>query len=43
MERQTGLFGIADFVVKQHRGKAAFLDGVSTIIRWKPIELLNAN
>jgi IS5 family transposase len=38
MERQMGLFGIADFVVKQNRGKATFLDGVSAMINWKRIE-----
>ncbi len=38
MERQMGLFGIADFVVKQNRNKATFLDGVSAMINWKRIE-----
>lgn len=40
MERQMGLFGIADFVIKNNRNKATFLDGVSAIIKWKPIENL---
>jgi len=40
MERQMGLFGIADFVVKQNRNKATFLDGVSAMIKWKSIEAL---
>lgn len=40
MERQMGLFGIADFVVKKNRNKVTFLDGVSAMIKWKPIETL---
>ena len=38
MERQMGLFGIADFVVKQNRNKATFLDGVSAMINWKRVD-----
>ncbi len=38
MERQMGLFGIADFVVKQNRNRATFLDGVSAMINWKRVD-----
>jgi IS5 family transposase len=39
MERQSGLFGIADFVVK-NRKQVTFLDGVVAMIKWGRIEKL---
>ena len=40
MERKLGTFGIADLVVKQSRGQATFLDGIESMIDWKPIDAL---
>jgi len=40
MERTTGKFGIADFVVATSRMQATFLDGVAAMINWKRIEKL---
>ena len=37
MERSSGLFGIADFVVAS-RQQVTFLDGIAAIIDWKRIE-----
>jgi len=39
MERSSGLFGIADFVVA-NRQQVTFLDGVAAMINWKRIEKL---
>jgi len=39
MERSSGMFGIADFVVAS-RQQVTFLDGVAAIIDWKRIEKL---
>ena len=39
MERTTGMFGIADFVVDS-RKRATFLDGVAAMIDWRRIEKL---
>ena len=38
MERKTGIFGLADFVLAKNRRQATFLDGVIAIIDWKRIE-----
>jgi IS5 family transposase len=40
MERTTGTFGFADFVVSKNRRPATFLDGVAAMIGWKRIEKL---
>ncbi len=40
MERNMGLFGLADFIVKKNRNKPTFLDGVSAMVNWKPVEKL---
>ena len=40
MERTIGMFGIADFVVDKKRRQPTFLDGVSAIIDWRPVEKL---
>ena len=37
MERTSGLFGIADYVVV-NRKRVTFLDGVAAMIDWKRIE-----
>jgi len=42
MERTSGLFGIADFVVV-NRKRGTFLDGVAAMINWKRIEKLLKN
>jgi len=39
MERTTGVFGIADFVVGS-RKKVTFLDGVAAMLHWKRIDKL---
>ena len=39
MERATGLFGIADFVLA-NRNRETFLDGVSAMIGWSRVENL---
>ena len=39
MERTTGLFGLADFVVRK-RTTVTFLDGVQAMLNWRPIEKL---
>ena len=39
MERSTGLFGIADFIVA-NRNRTTFLDGVAAMITWSRIEKL---
>ena len=38
MERKTGIFGLADFVLAKNRRQATFLDAVIAIIDWKRIE-----
>jgi len=40
MERTMGLFGIADFVVKNSRKHVTFLDGVQAMINWQRLEKL---
>jgi IS5 family transposase len=40
MERTPGLFGLADYVVATKRRQATFLDGISAMINWKPVEKL---
>ena len=40
MERATGKFGIADFVVAKNRKLVTFLDGVAAMIDWRRIEKL---
>jgi len=40
MERATGKFGIADFVVAKYHGVVTFLDGVADMIDWRRIERL---
>ena len=37
MERATGKFGIADFVVAKNRRQATFLGGVAAMIAWSRI------
>jgi len=40
MERPTGMFGLADFVLAKNRRQATFLDGVISIINWRRVEKL---
>jgi IS5 family transposase len=40
MERATGKFGIADFVVAKYHRPITFLDGVADMINWRRIEKL---
>jgi hypothetical protein len=40
MERKIGTFGLADFYAGQRRNRPNFLDAVSELIRWAPIEKL---
>jgi IS5 family transposase len=40
MERTTGKFGFADFVVGKNRKQVTFLDGVAAMINWSRIEKL---
>jgi len=42
MERTTGMFGIADFVVAK-RKQATFLDGIAAMIDWNRIEKILKN
>ena len=40
MERATGIFGLADFVLSRKRNHATFLDGITAVISWKRVEKL---
>jgi IS5 family transposase len=40
MERATGQFGIADFVMTKNRRQASFLEGIASMIDWRRIEKL---
>ena len=38
MERTVGTFGLADFYAGQKRNRPNFLDAISVLIKWEPIE-----
>ena len=38
MERRLGTFGLADFYAAQKRNRPNFLDAVSVLIKWEPVE-----
>ena len=40
MERPTGILGLADFVLSKRHNHATYLDGITAIITWKPVERL---
>ena len=38
MERTIGTFGLADFYAGQKHNRPNFLDAISVLIKWEPIE-----